>query len=104
MYQLRFLPIAKQDMTDISQYVSHELCNPTAAEKLADEMIEAAERLTEFPYINAIHQTLKPLKYEYRKQFVKNYIMFYWVDEEEKTVTIARVIFARRDYEGLLQP
>jgi len=102
MYQLSFLPIAKQDMTDISQYISHELCNPTAAEKLAEEMIEAAERLMEFPYINAIHQTFKPLKHEFRKQIVKNYIMFYWIDEEDEMVTIARVIYARRDYEELL--
>ena len=102
MYQLDFLPIARQDMTDIARYISHELFNPTAAEKLADEMIDAADRLTDFPYINAIHQSIKPLKKEYRKLIVKNYIMFYWIDENEKRVTIARAIYARRDYEKLL--
>jgi len=102
MYQIEFLPIAKQDMTDIAQYISIELHNPTAAMVLADSLIEAAGMLTEFPYINAIHQTLKPLKHEYRKQIVKNYIMFYWIEEENKLVTIARVIYARRDYEKLL--
>jgi len=102
MFELEFLPIARQDMIDIARYISHELLNPTAAEKLADEMINAAERLTDFPYINAIHQSIKPLKKEYRKQTVKNYIMFYWIDEKEKKVTIARVFYARRDYEELL--
>jgi len=102
MYQLEFLPIARQDMTDIVRYISHELFNPTAAEKLADEMIDAAGRLTDLPYINAIHQSIKPLKREYRKLIVKNYIMFYWIDENKKHVTIARVIYARRDYEKLL--
>ena len=102
MYQLEFLPIAKQDMIDIAQYISHELLNPTAAEKLADAMIDAAEMLADFPYINAIHQSIKPSKKEYRKLIVKNYIVFYWVDEKDKKVTIARVIYARRDYEGLL--
>ena len=29
---------------------------------------------------------------------VKNYLIFYWVDEENKTVTVARVIYSRRDY------
>jgi plasmid stabilization system protein ParE len=29
-------------------------------------------------------------------------IMFYWIDEIEKRVTIARVIYALRDYEKLL--
>ena len=102
MYQLEFLPIARQDMTDIVRYISHELFNPTAAETLADEMIDAAERLTDFPYINAIYQSIKPLKKEYRKLIVKNYIMFYWIDEKEKRVTIARAIYARHDYEKLL--
>ena len=102
MYQLEFLPIAKKDMADIVQYISHELHSPAAAAVLADNMIEAAERLAEFPYINAIHQTLMPLKHEYRKQIVKNYILFYWIEEERKRVTIARVIYARRDFEKLL--
>jgi len=99
MYQLTFLPVAKQDMADIVRYISHELCNPAAAGNLADEMIEAAERLCNFPYINAVHQVVKPLKHEYRKLLVKNYIMFYWVDEEDKLVTIARVMYARRNYD-----
>ena len=102
MYQLTFLPIAKQDMTDIVRYISNELLSPAAADALADEMVEAAERLCDFPYINTVHQTIKPLKQEYRKLLVKNYIMFYWVDEKKKQITIARVIYARRDYEKLL--
>jgi len=102
MYQLDYLPLARQDMAEIARYISHELCNPQAAEKLAYEMIEAAGRLCIFPYANAIHAAIKPLPREYRKQIVQNYIMFYWVDEKEKLVTVARVIYARRDYEKLL--
>ena len=102
MYQLEFLPIARQDIADIARYISHELLSPMAAEKLVDEMIEAAERLTDFPHINAVHQTIKPLKNEYRKLIVKNYIMFYWINEKEKRVIIARVDYGRRDYDKLL--
>lgn len=102
MYKLEYLPIARQDMADIVRYISHELCNPEAAEKLALEMIEAADGLPAFPYVNAAYIPIKPLKHEYRKLLVQNYIMFYWVDEKEKTVTMARVIYARRDYKKLL--
>jgi len=103
MYQLIFLPIARQDMIDIVQYISHNLSNPLAASALANEMVEAAEQLCSFPYINVVHQTKKPLKHEYRKLFVKKYIMFYCVDEKEKLIMIARVIYARRDHENFLQ-
>ena len=102
MYRLDYLPIAKQDMTEIVRYISHELDNPPAAYRLAQEMIEAAERLREFPYLNALHYSGKPLRHEYRKQIVKNYIMFYRVAEKEQRVTIARVIYARRNYNELL--
>ena len=104
MYHLEYLPIARHDMIEIAVYISHDLCNPLAAGKLADEMIESAERLTEFPYINAVYLTVKPLKREYRKLIVRNYIMFYWIDEKNKLVTIARVIYARRDYGKMLLP
>ena len=45
---------------------------------------------------------IRPLKHEYRKLRVRNYLVFYWVDEERKLVTVARMIYARRNYEGLL--
>jgi len=101
MYQLKYLPIAMRDMAEIARYISLDLFNPSAAQKLAEEMIKAAEMLTEFPYSNAIHFSIKPFKQEYRKLFVKNYVMFYWIDEKKKQVTIARVVYARRDYEKL---
>jgi plasmid stabilization system protein ParE len=102
MYKLAYLPSAKQDMAEIAGYISHELSNPAAAEKLAAEMIEAAGRLTKFPYANGVHFSLKPLRQEYRKLAVRSYMMFYWIDEAEKLVTVARVIYASRDFEKLL--
>ncbi len=102
MYQVEYLPSARQDMVEIIRYISHELCSPAAAEKLSLEFIEAADRLQLFPYANTAYIPIKPLKHEYRKLPVQNYLMFYWVDEERKRVTIARVIYARRNYEKLL--
>jgi plasmid stabilization system protein ParE len=102
MYQLEYLPIAMQDMIKISRYISYKLLNPTAASKLADEMIKAVEDIVAFPYSKPVHITPKPLKQEYRKLAVKNYVMFYWVDETEKKIVIARVIYARRDFDKLL--
>ena len=102
MYQLEYLPIAMQDMVKISRYISHKLLNPTAASKLADEMIKAAEDIVAFPYSKPVHMTPKPLKQEYRKLAVKNYVMFYWVDETEKKIVIARVLYARRDFDKIL--
>jgi len=103
MYKLEYLPRALQDMADIVRYISHELSNPIAADKLASEMIAAADKLVDFPYKNRVYQPIRLLKQEYRGQIVQNYILFYYVNEEQKLVTIARAIYARRDYGKLLK-
>lgn len=103
MYNLEFLPIARKDMVEIVRYISKTLSNPAAAERLASEMIAAGDRLRLFPYAHPVHMPIRPLIHEYRKMLVQNYLMFYWVNEEEKRITIARVIYARRNYELLLE-
>lgn len=103
MYRLEFLPLARQDMIEAVRYISHDLKNPAAAQRLSSRLIEAAERLADFPYLYAVYTPLRPLKQEYRKLPVENYCMFYSVDERSKTITIARVIYARRSFEHLLE-
>ena len=90
-------------MVEIVRYISQELFNPIAADNLAEEFIKTADSLSTFPYAHEAYIPIRPLKHEYRKVSVKNYIMFFWVDEEKKIVTIARVIYAARDYGKLLK-
>jgi len=90
-------------MIDIARYISRELNNPVAADRLALELIEAGDSIPAFPYANPAYIPIRPLKHEYRKLLVENYLMLYWVDEEKKLVTVARVIYAKRDYELLLE-
>lgn len=103
MYNLEYLPAARQDMVEIVRYISIELGNPAAADRLAAELIEAGERIPKFPYANPAYTPIRPLKREYRKLLAENYFMFYWVDEDKKLITVARVIYARREYEPLLE-
>ena len=103
MYKLEYLPVARRDMIEIVRYISQELHNPTAADQLAMELIEAGDSIPKFPYANPAIIPIRPLKHEYRKLLVQNYFMFYWVDEVKKLVTVARVVYARRDYERLLE-
>lgn len=103
MYKLAFLPAAQNDMIEIVRYISKDLKNPAAAERLAVELIGAAESVLDFPYAAPVYQPIRPLKREYRKILVQNYLMFYWVDEEKKLVTVARVMYARRNIDKLLK-
>ena len=103
MYNIEYLPSAKEDMVEIVRYISHDLQNPMAADKLAVEMVKAADGLSDFPYRNRAYMPIKSLKREYRKLLVQNYILFYYVEEEKKLVTIARVIYGRRNYGKLIE-
>ena len=103
MYELEYLPLARNDMLQIVQYITRELKNPDTAESLANEMIHAAEGVLVFPYSTPAYQPIRSLKHEYRKIVVQNYLMFYWIDEKKKLVTVARVIYGKRDYGRLLE-
>ncbi|WP_416327923.1 type II toxin-antitoxin system RelE/ParE family toxin [[Clostridium] innocuum] len=103
MYRLEFLPLARKDMVEIVRYISQELENPDAAERLTMKLIETTEKLSMFPYVGNAYHSLRPLKNEYRKISVKNYLMFYWVDEENKAIVVTRVLYMRRDYGRLLE-
>jgi len=101
MYDLDYLPIALDDMTAIVGYIANDLFNPTAADSLADEFIDKAEGLRDFPFRNPVYHSIKPTKHEYRTQPVKNYVMFYFITGN--LITIARVVYARRNFDGLLE-
>ncbi len=103
MYKLQFLPIAQNDLVEIVRYIANDLQNQQAAYRLADEIIEATERLTEFPYAYPSYKTIRPTKNEYRKLIVHNYLIFYTVDEKTKTVTVSRVVYAKMDYDKIIR-
>ena len=103
MYKLEYLPVARKDMLEIVRYISGELKNPNAAARLAEELIKAAESVLTFPYATPVYHPIRPLKHEYRKILVHNYLIFYWVDEDKKLVTVAHAVYAKRDYNQLLE-
>ncbi len=102
MYKVQFLPVAKNDLTEIAGYIALELGMPDAALRLAEKIVQGTERLSEFPYSCPVYTPVRPLKKEYRKLRVENYLVFYCVDEDEKNVTVMRIIYAKRDFEKLI--
>ena len=62
MYRLEYLPAALRDAAEIARYIAGELKAPAAAEKLAEQLVEAAERIAVFPYANPAFVPIRPLK------------------------------------------
>lgn len=103
LYDLEYLPVARADMLEIARYISQKLKNPAAAERVVVALVDKAESLKIMPYLNPVYIPIRPLKHEYRKVRVNNYLMFYWIDEDKKIITITRVIYKKRDYEKHLE-
>lgn len=102
MYKLEFLSLAKEDMDNIINYISHELKNKNAALNLANDFINQTNNILLFPYSNPIYSPFKKLKNEYRVDKIKNFLMFYIINEDKKIITIVRVIYNKRNIENLL--
>jgi len=102
MYKVITLLRARQEMRDIANYIRTEFDSPVAAKRLMRRFKEASARLKEHPFSCPVYLSEIPLEHEYRKLVVKNYIIFYWVDEEKKLVTVARVIHANLNHGDVL--
>lgn len=102
-YRVEYLPVAREDIVGIASYVAGELHNAPAARKLARGLVSGAESLAEMPYRQPVYRAAGPLRREYRCLRVGNYAIFYWVEEDpEPVVTVARVLYKRRDVGTLL--
>ena len=101
-YRLIYRPRARKDMGEIIFYISRELHDPAAAIRLTNNIVEAADRLIDYPYAHPRYVPPVPLRHEYRKLIVRNYIVFYWIDDQEKRILIERVLYMRRDCGTLL--
>lgn len=102
MYEVQWTTSAKEDLVCAVTYISDVLKAPFAAEKLLD----AVERETEVP---AESSCLFPLSHDehiahrgIRHVMVKNYMLFYTLEENAKTLTIIRMLYGRRDWIQLL--
>lgn len=96
-YEINYRPEAQADFIDTVRYISDKLKNRTAAQKIAKDMKTAIEELANDPYIYPVYFPLQPLKHEYRKFVIDDYLIFYTVDERTKVVTIYRVIYGKRN-------
>lgn len=101
-YQVDVLPVAMDDMVQAVRYVAVNLHSRKAAESLMRRLGDAAQALSSFPYSHPSYRPVRPLLHDYRRVMVGNYAMFYWVDDDKHTVTVARVIYARRDISRIL--
>jgi plasmid stabilization system protein ParE len=97
---LFYSPLARLDLDEIRDYISRNLCNPSAAAETVNAILDGAESLEDFPFVGTVVHGLPSIADEYRFLPVRNYLVFYRVTLEG--VFVDRILYKRRDYLPLL--
>jgi len=101
MYEIRYLPLARKDLLDISNYIADNLKAPKAAIHLLDALDKAIPRLENFPYLCSSYHPIQSLEDEYRLLPVNNYAVLYVVTEN--MVEIRRIVYAKMDLTKIIK-
>ena len=102
MFNVRFTPQAVADLEEIKRYISDDLFKPQAAADLVALAFDKIRTLVSMPQTGARLRTDIPMLKGYRFIQCKNHLVFYRI--EEKSISVIRILYARRDYLGLLEP
>ncbi len=102
MYKLILTSALHEELGSILIYISNNLNNPVAATNFLNEVEKCYEHLKSNPkiYEHCADERLRILGY--RRAVIKNYILIYRIDEENKVVYILHIIYGKRDYEKLI--
>jgi addiction module RelE/StbE family toxin len=96
------MPMAEEDLDGIFDYIAHTLEAPVAANRLMIKIEKAIQTLRDTPRIGPKCRDKILGQKGYRKLIINNYIVFYLIDDEARTVIVMRVIYGRRNYAALL--
>ncbi|OQA44397.1 MAG: Plasmid stabilization system protein [Spirochaetes bacterium ADurb.Bin315] len=102
MYEIQLTSLAKEDLILATSYISYILKAPATAGKLLDTIEHEVEALSENPYMFSTSRDENLAHRGIRHFSVKNYMLFYTIKEETKTVTVLRFLHARRNWIQLL--
>lgn len=96
-YSFIISPSAAENIEKIIRYISLDLKNLRAADNLITLFYEKINDITCFPYSYPIY-TNKEFKYSriVRKAKIKNYILFYEIDEDNKSILIVSFFYHKQ--------
>ena len=99
-YKLSFLPLFEQDLNEIVDYITANLQNPSAAERLVDDIDAAVYKRLETPLAFAPFRSSKKRPHPYYRINVRNFSVFYVVIDD--TMEVRRVLYSKRNLDKLL--
>jgi plasmid stabilization system protein ParE len=103
MYKLRFSKLYKEDVDSSYNYIKSKLEAPMAADNLIKEILEKLNKVKENPNIRPLVQDKYLASLGYRSISVKNYIIFYIINSDNKYINIIRFLYKKRNWINILK-
>lgn len=92
----------EKNLEEIFEYIFYTLSAPISAKRLLKEIDDNIVKLKTFPYMCKALENKEIESYQYRKLIVKDFIIIYSVDEENKIVHLVRAFYGASNYEAYL--
>jgi len=102
MFELEFSEKVNSDIVSTLKYISTVLEAPKAAENHYKELLITYEKLKKNPHRRALVQNKYLASKGIRSINVKNYVMFYKINEDANTILLYRFLYCRRDWLNIL--
>lgn len=101
--QIVYTYTARRDLREIYEYIAYALLAPKTAEAMAESIMKAVRTLDEMPERNPLYGDEPWHSRGVRSLRVKNYLVFYTVNKETGTVSVARIMYGGRDISRQLE-
>jgi len=92
-YSISYIESAKRDVFDIAQYLS-QFYESTFA-KFIEKLDHGIGNLVQMPHMGMVYKN-------YRRLVVSDYLVFYRVNEEARTIEIFRILHGSQDIQSRL--
>ena len=101
MYNIKFLDQYLIDISLTLGYICNVLFNYDASVNLKKAIDEKLDEIEKHPYFFTIHSWKKKHSHEYRKAKVKNYYIFFYIEEAAKEIVVARLVYVGRNLNNI---
>lgn len=101
-YEVKLTNQAQSQLREVVLYIANTLRSKDTARRTLDVLEEAINSLSYLPNRYALVDE-EPWRSEgVHKMMVKNYLVYYWVDDDTAKVQVTAVVYARRDQKRVL--
>ena len=102
-YEVKITEPAQRQLQEIVRYIAEDLQEKRTALRMLDTLEKEILSLSALPNRVALTEEEPWHSAGIRKMLVKNYLVYFWVNEEQKQVQITADEYGRRDQRTALQ-